>query len=608
MIIPEAVLGYGVAFEEVHVFTTDNTQLSKHAIELHSIFQEHFSSVIFSITAAKDVALPNTTESQEYFEEALLQWYIEKAGIETPYICITGGTKTMPATMQQAARFFGAKDIFHLLSDTPPKDNPTTIEAVRQFVKDGKVKFISMGSEAGWESFRSITPRHLFSAAINDDTLNSLWWKQKSELQPVSKNIKYIMQSVQQAATGQEVKDIPFSMLRLLPPEINQWLSQPLDAGKDCMWVKALPKIDLHCHLGGFATSSPLLDLVRSAAQDNSTLKINTPPTPPEDWPLPTAPIPLKDYMHLGDANGSSLLTDPGCLAKQIELLYQHFLEQNIRYAEVRCSPDNYTTTGRPAWLVLQEIINHFQLHMEKTVSEQPEKACHVNLLIIATRKTEGDLSSISRHLALAVTASQFNVTTTRTCTVVGVDLAGYENKDTRPAYFANDFIGVHRSGLAVTAHAGENDDAESIWQAVHQLHARRIGHALHLYQAKDLMRTMADRRIGIEMCPYANYQIKGFYPMPEKENDIYQLRRYMQEGIPVTVNTDNIGISAASLSDNILLLAKMLPGITRLEILELIRNGIETSFSSSLSKKRLLKLMDKQVFESFIKNNLFSI
>lgn len=211
-----------------------------------------------------------------------------------------------------------------------------------------------------------------------------------------------------------------------------------------------------------------------------------------------------------------------------------------------------------------------------------------------------GDLSSISRHLALAITASRVRTDAEHQCEIVGVDLAGYENKETRPAYFANDFIGVHRSGLAVTAHAGENDDAESIWQAVHQLHARRIGHGLHLYEAKDLMRTMADRRIGIEMCPYANYQIKGFSPMPGV-SFVYQLKNYLRAGIPVSVNTDNIGISAANLSDNFLLLPKLVPGITRMEVLQLIKNGIETAFCSSQLKARLMKQFDEQIFSSTI-------
>lgn len=301
--------------------------------------------------------------------------------------------------------------------------------------------------------------------------------------------------------------------------------------------------------------------------------------------------------MQLGDNNGTRLLHDPGCLREQVRLLYAHFREQGLLYAEVRCSPDNYTTPARSAWQVLRDIRDHFQQCMDAARQDDPGRYCHVNLLVIATRKQEGDLSSISRHLALAVTAAQERQPLDTCCRVVGVDLAGYEDKSTRPAYFANDFIGVHRSGLAVTAHAGENDDAESVWQAVHQLHARRIGHALQLYQAPDLVRTMADRRIGVEMCPYANYQIRGFEPMPDKER--YQLKHYLDQGIPVTVNTDNIGISAAGITDNFLLLGHMLPELTRLDVLQLIRNGVETAFWNTAAKRKLLSRMEQLVFSA---------
>jgi adenosine deaminase len=178
-----------------------------------------------------------------------------------------------------------------------------------------------------------------------------------------------------------------------------------------------------------------------------------------------------------------------------------------------------------------------------------------------------------------------------RRCRVVGVDLAGYETIETRAAYFATEFTAIHRCGIAITAHAGENDDAEGIWQAVFKLHARRLGHALHLHRAPDLHRTVIERRIGVEMCPFANYQIKGFAPMPNRPQ--YPLLDYLREGVPVTANTDNIGISAASLSDNLLLLPRLCPGITRLEILQLQANALDVAFVSHPERQEIRRQME---------------
>ena len=112
------------------------------------------------------------------------------------------------------------------------------------------------------------------------------------------------------------------------------------------------------------------------------------------------------------------------------------------------------------------------------------------------------------------------------------------------------------------------------------------IGHALHLRDAPDLLRAVADRGIGIEMCPFANLQIKGFAPMAGRT--AYPLQEYLRAGVPVTVNTDNIGISAASLSDNLLLLPKLCPGITRLDLLGMLSNSIGVAFIPPNERVRL--------------------
>lgn len=602
MIVTEVVLGYGVKFDEVHIFTTDNSKLPLFVEELENTFNEYFPTIQLTVTASKDIDIVNTSESQKKFTEALFQWYLEKSNHRIPYTCISGGTKTIPATMQQAARYFGAKDVFHLLAEVKPADNPKNYQEVIQLIEKGLLSFVSMGEEAGWNSLKHLFSFDHFSVTTKDENHSSLYWKQTDSQLKLSENIGHIMQLVKNSATGDDTTAVPFASLRLLPLDIYSWLSEPVNTNTDKNWIKSLPKVDLHCHLGGFATQEPLLTEVISAAE-KGIIRKNI-PLPPNDWPRPDKTISLPEYMRLGDANGSSILYDAGCLKKQIELLYAHFSENQVRYAEVRCSPDNYKTDNKSALSILYDIIGHFERLMKEELDHRGH-FCQINLIIIVTRKTDGDLSSISRHLALAITAAQINSVEPVCCKVVGVDLAGFENKDTRPAYFANDFIGIHRNGIAVTAHAGENDDAESIWQAVHQLHARRIGHALNLYQAKDLKRTIAERRIGIEMCPYANYQIKGYKPMKGVDY-VYPLEDYLKAGILVTVNTDNIGISGADINDNFLLLADMNPNLSRMQMLMLIRNALEVAFIGPGERERLISSFDKQVYQACVnsKNN----
>jgi adenosine deaminase len=82
------------------------------------------------------------------------------------------------------------------------------------------------------------------------------------------------------------------------------------------------------------------------------------------------------------------------------------------------------------------------------------------------------------------------------------------------------------------------------------------------------------------------------------RENySVYPLLEYLSKGVLVSINTDNIGISDANLTDNFMLLTEMLPEITRLDVLKLIRNGLETAFISPEFRFNLLSIFEKQVY-----------
>ncbi|MCL6546722.1 MAG: hypothetical protein K6T61_15990 [Bryobacteraceae bacterium] len=540
----------------VCVLTSENAEVNRAIKELQSYWKRRGLPPleVYQVAGFTDL---RTEQEHAQFTEGLLRWMFHVCPDRRDrYVCLAGGFKTMSAAMQQAACWFGAAEVFHVLCEPRygPEGNqePKSAEDVDQALAAGHVRSIRLGPESGWPQLLQLRaedfPLHVEQ---RDDT-----WRIH-----VSSSHAWLLKSVQEvvqrthdlAGNFCSLERFPFASLALWPKEDLEWLRQPLDPQRDRDWLTALPKVELHCHLGGFATHGESLHKVRKAAQHPECLPALKASDYPTGWPKPPRPIALDAYMRLGDNNGSRLLQDPGCLRAQCALLYEALVADNVRYAETRCSPVNYQNqeTGRSAWDVLVDIRNTFQECMEKTSGD---RRCHVSLILVATRREGEDRSAISRHLSLAIVARDYWPTG---CRVVGVDLAGFETKETRASVFATDFTPVHRVGLAVTVHAGENDDVEGIWQAVFHLSARRLGHALHLEDAPDLLATVAARRIGVEMCPYANLQIKGFR-LPGTEcasRPEYPLQRYMRQNVPVTVNTDNIGISAASLTDNLALL-----------------------------------------------------
>lgn len=590
MVVPQAFLAEGTVFDEVHVITTDNPNASKFYQGLNEFFVS--TKITFTFTIVKGISLPITTSENERFGECLFQWYMERGQDVLSFVCLSGGTKTVPAIMQKAAQTFGAKEVFHVISNKEIGKNPENIQEIEEARRKGQLEIIRFGSEVGWNSLRHIAQATEYKPSIHIE--GNLFEKESADIAlTLTNEIKEAESRLKVFFEKNEKSRYPFQSMTMLPNPTIKWIYEPL-CENDKAWLLALPKVELHCHLGGFATQPPLLDEIRKSAEHPDQLKNKFPINNSKGWPSPKTTIPLNEYMKLGDNNGSAILSDPGCLKRQVQLLYQHLQSENIRYAEIRCSPYNYSR-HIGAWEVLDLITGTFQHLMDNSTDTE---RCHVNIIIIVTRKDEGDLSSISKHLALAITSASNSINNERKCRVVGVDLAGFETKATRASYFEQDFRAVHRCGLAVTAHAGENDDAEGIWQAVFRLSARRIGHALNLWQAKDLIRTFSDRRIAVEMCPYANFQIKGFYPMEGKEKKFYPLMEYLKEGIPVTVNTDNIGISCAGLTDNLLFLHKLVPGIKRIDILKLIRNSIDVAFINESQKEILRNKFDKEIFK----------
>jgi adenosine deaminase len=83
---------------------------------------------------------------------------------------------------------------------------------------------------------------------------------------------------------------------------------------------------------------------------------------------------------------------------------------------------------------------------------------------------------------------------------------------------------------------------------------------------------------------------------MPDRPG--YPLLDYLRKGVAVTVNTDNIGISAASLSHNLLFLSSLCPGVTRLEILQLQANALDVAFVSHTERQEI-----RQHIEAFLVN-----
>ncbi len=139
------------------------------------------------------------------------------------------------------------------------------------------------------------------------------------------------------------------------------------------------------------------------------------------------------------------------------------------------------------------------------------------------------------------------------------------------------------RLGIPFTIHAGECSSAESIQNAV-ELGAKRIGHGIAMAGNKDAIRLCRQREIGIEMCPTSNLQTKAVPSMGQ-----YPFREFWEEGLLVTVNTDNRTVSGTTVTQELEALEQagyLLPE----ERKQLMQNAAKASFADNAVKDWMLE------------------
>jgi adenosine deaminase len=414
------------------------------------------------------------------------------------------------------------------------------------------------------------------------------------------------------------------SLYRLSPAHI-QILRKTLLSESDREWLIQMPKAELHCHLGGLLDLSEQIEVGHALwetldpAEQSEGIRLaedfvrqNDVPggnrwktVPPEKrafgaaalltgrdpdflqallWPADMARVALKDnhpwgfqaYEHPGALVGSTILQHPVATRACARKIKDRCERDGLSYLEVRCSPSKYHAD--------------FLEVLHTALSEDPRPSDpDIRLLLIADRRRLETLEKTVR-LALGHRRSLGGF-------IAGIDLAGDESEGD-PAQLAPLFHDAFAVCLPVTIHAGEGQPAANIWKSAYHLHADRIGHGLTLAADPELARRFRDRRICLELCPTSNREVVGYHdPAYPGSNREYPLRTLIQLGVPLTLCTDNPGISRTTLADEYLAAARMTPGgISLWETLALIKQGFSHAFLSADRREELIKRADRRV------------
>ena len=157
---------------------------------------------------------------------------------------------------------------------------------------------------------------------------------------------------------------------------------------------------------------------------------------------------------------------------------------------------------------------------------------------------------------------------------LVAIDLAGDE-ANYPGGLFVEHIRRAREAGLHVTIHAGEGDGPESVWQAVRDLKATRIGHGARAIEDPALLDYLALHQIGIESCLTSNVQT---CTVPDYAN--HPLRAFLERGLLASINTDDPGISDIDLPYEYQTAAPA-AGLTIDQIRQAQHNGLAIAFLS---------------------------
>lgn len=318
-----------------------------------------------------------------------------------------------------------------------------------------------------------------------------------------------------------------------------------------------LPLTDIHRHLDGNIRAQTILDLGR---QFNLTLPASEiEALRPHVQVMETAPD-LVSFLQKLDW-GVKVLGDLDACRRVAQENVEDAARAGLHYTELRFSPYYMAMTHKlPVAGVVEAVIEGIRLG-------QKNHNIDVRLIGILSR-TFGEEACLQELDGLL--AHRDGIT--------ALDLAGDE-LGFPGSLFLSHFNKARDAGWRITVHAGEAAGPESIWQAIRELGAERIGHGVKAAEDTKLMDFLAKHQIGVESCLTSNIQTSTISSL---EN--HPLAVFLRHGVLASINTDDPAVQGIEIEHEYRVAAPA-AGLTTAEIRQAQENGLTMAFLSDAEK-----------------------
>ena len=147
------------------------------------------------------------------------------------------------------------------------------------------------------------------------------------------------------------------------------------------------------------------------------------------------------------------------------------------------------------------------------------------------------------------------------------------------PAKFERVFAKAREAGFLIVAHAGEEGPPAYIWEALDVLKVNRIDHGVRSEEDEQLMARLIAEKMPLTVCPLSNLKLCVVNDMGE-----HNIRRLLQKGVHVTVNSDDPSYFGGYMNDNFIAIQQALD-LSNDELKQLAIHSFEASFISDDEK-----------------------
>jgi adenosine deaminase len=369
-------------------------------------------------------------------------------------------------------------------------------------------------------------------------------------------------------------------------------------------FIHRIPKTELHLHLDGSLRIPTLIELARS---DRIKLPSSTEAGLREKV-FKDKYKDLPDYLA-GFAFTVAVMQNAENVERIAYELAQDNIAEGVRYVECRFAPQLHIHEEFSMEQVVRAAVKGFERAQREhnrsaAVKSGRDLPFHFGMILCALRYFNEYMSwyysrlfrvmsyarpkQVFAQASLELARAAVDLAYHQGLPVVGFDLAGAE-KGFPAGDHKEAFQYAHSHFIRKTVHAGEAYGPESIFQAITECYANRIGHGTWLFAhnlvtdpsiedpreyVRHLAEYIASQRVTIEVCLTSNLQT-----LPHMRSVArHPLRQMLDHNLSVAICTDNRLMSNTSVSNELMLAVKELH-MTPRELRNVVIAGFKGSF-----------------------------